>query len=211
MTPYTVYDPATGLILRSGMCQPDMINLQPRSGEAVIEGAWPDDETYIDADAQPVALPPCPDPAHSFDRHTQEWVDLRSPSDLALELELARARAMSQLHGAVSAVRLTYITDIPGQEMIYLRKEAEARAWLAALLPPNLSDYPMLSAEVGITAPDADALAQVWLNMAQLMTYAAAALEHIRLSAAAAIQAATSASEIDATLIEVAAQIEALT
>jgi hypothetical protein len=35
---YTVFDPATGEILRSGTCPADMLRLQAGSGEAVIEG-----------------------------------------------------------------------------------------------------------------------------------------------------------------------------
>ncbi|WP_282060082.1 hypothetical protein [Roseobacter litoralis] len=40
--------------------------------------------------------------------------------------------------------------------MMYLRKEAQARAFLAqAVTPTDLTDYPLIAAEVGITAQSA--------------------------------------------------------
>lgn len=123
--------------------------------------------------------------------------------DGALELvslEPARARAMAKLSAWIAAARAQFITELPGQEMVYLAKEAEARAWVAAIAPV-LADYPLLSAEVGITAPDAEQLAQLWLNMATLWRATAAELEALRLSTQAAILAAESEAEIAAVLL----------
>jgi len=113
--------------------------------------------------------------------------------------KLARAKAAGQarLIEAMAAARLAFVTPLPGQDMVYLAKEAEARAWVAAIAPV-LSDYPLLLAEVGITAPDADQLAQLWLNMAALWRAAAAQLEALRLSTQAAIEAAVSPEEVTA-------------
>lgn len=80
-----------------------------------------------------------------------------------------------------------------------MAKEAEARAFLAEP-DPDLADYPMLSAEVGITAPDAETLAQIWLNMVVLWRSAAAGLEALRLTTAAAIEAAGTVAEVDAAM-----------
>ena len=101
-----------------------------------------------------------------------------------------RALAVAEINALVSAVRGRIITDIPGQQMIYLRKEAEARAWVANEAP-DLVDFPLLSAEVGITAPDADQLAQIWLNQAWLWAEVLApALERLRMAANTAVQSA---------------------
>ena len=104
----------------------------------------------------------------------------------------------------MAETRAQYITALLGQDMIYLAKEAEARSWLAAVTP-DLADYPLLSAEIGLTAPTPDALAQVWLNLAAIWRAAAARLEVVRLSAPARIAAAPDA---DAALAVAAAIIE---
>jgi len=126
--------------------------------------------------------------------------------DGALELvslEPARARAFAGLSVWIANARTQLITDLPGQDMIYLAKEAEARAWVSETTP-DLADYPLLAAEVGITAPDADQLAQLWLNMAALWRDAAAELEALRLSTKAAIEAAQTPAEIAAALAALA-------
>lgn len=75
------------------------------------------------------------------------------------------------------------VTDLPGQSMI---KEAEARAFLADPAP-DMANYPMLSAEVGISAPDVETLAQ----------------HDRRLSFAAAIDAAATGTEADAVMVSI--------
>lgn len=111
-------------------------------------------------------------------------------------LDLAKARARARLAAHVSALRAVHITVLPGQDMIYQAKEAEARAWLATSAA-NLSDYPLLAAEIGITAPDPDQLAQLWLNMGTLWRQAAAQIEALRLGTGAAIDAAETVEEVE--------------
>jgi len=117
----------------------------------------------------------------------------------AAALEAAKAEARVTLAAAVTAARAALITDLPGQSMIYLAKEAEARAWMADPTPDPAA-YPLLSAELGITAPDAASLAQIWLNLATLWRSTAADLEALRLTASAAIDAATTLEEVGAAM-----------
>ena len=117
----------------------------------------------------------------------------------AAALETARASARARLAAAISDARTAMITLLPGQEMIYLAKEAEARDWLAAD-DPDLADYTLLAAEVGITAPTAGELAQLWLNMGALWRGAAARLEALRMTVCAAIAAAETPEEVAAAL-----------
>lgn len=117
----------------------------------------------------------------------------------ANRLDRAQADAQARLIEVMAAARMAFVTPLPGQDMVYLAKETEARAWVAAETP-DLADYPLLSAEVGVTAPDADQLAQLWLNMAALWRTTAAELEGLRLSTKAAIAAAQSVEEIDTIL-----------
>ena len=107
----------------------------------------------------------------------------------SLSLPEAKAQAVAQLNSAVAMVRGKYITVLPGQDMIYMAKEAEAVSYLAAL-PETLIDYPFLTKEVGITAPTAYELAQLWINMAALWRPVAAEIEGIRQSTIQLIVAA---------------------
>lgn len=131
-------------------------------------------------------------------------------------LPAQRRKAIEAANVAIGQVRRAYITAIPGQEMIYAAKEAEAQAYISQE-PENLADFPMLAAEVGITAPTAYHLAMVWLHMGAYWRHMAATLEKIRLGAIAKIEAASSADEISAVLnvmrdeIDAHASIAALT
>lgn len=115
-------------------------------------------------------------------------------ADLGPSREEARAR----VNALTAEVRERYITPAPGQDMIYLRKADEARRFIEAGEPDDLTDFPFLAAETGITAPTAHELAQIWLNLAAHWEATAAALEHDRFAALSRIEAATSVAEIDA-------------
>ncbi|WP_112312326.1 hypothetical protein [Pseudogemmobacter bohemicus] len=116
-----------------------------------------------------------------------------------VSLEPLRVEARAVLTAFITTTRAGLITALPGQDMIYLAKEAEARAWIGAT-DPDIAAFPLLSAETGITAPDAGQLAQLWLNMADLWRAAAASLEALRLSTLAAIAAAQTPEDITAAL-----------
>jgi hypothetical protein len=107
----------------------------------------------------------------------------------AFALERAKRIALDAINTRIAAERAALLTDMVGQEMIYLAKEAEAKTWQVAT-NPDIADYPLLAAEVGITADDADALAALWLLMADQWRQTAARLEAIRLKTKADIGAA---------------------
>lgn len=132
-----------------------------------------------------------------------DWSKTITAEDRAADaLAAAQAEARVTLAGAVATARAGLITDLPGQQMIYLAKEAEAARW-AADPAPDLADYPLIAAEIGITAPDAASLVQIWLNMAALWRSAAADLEALRLTASAAIDAATTVEEVGAAVSQI--------
>lgn len=121
---------------------------------------------------------------------------------VAEALAEAKSRARADLAAAVAAARAAYITTLPGQQMIYMAKEAEARAYVSDPAPDMVS-YPLLSAEIGITAPDAWQLAQIWLAMADIWRSAAAQIEALRLSTAAAIEAAATPEAVEVAIATV--------
>ncbi|WP_375227491.1 hypothetical protein [Roseobacter sp. S98] len=125
----------------------------------------------------------------------------RSLDSLLLEFGGVRKRAIAEVTDGIRVVRLQFVTDLPGQEMLYLRKEAEAQKFLAELITPtDLTNWPLVAAEVGITAPTAYEVAQVYVNLGAMWEATAAALETIRLGAVVSIEAATTSAEVDAAL-----------
>ena len=95
----------------------------------------------------------------------------------------------------MTVTRSKFITALPAQDMIYLRKESEALAYVADPAP-DMADYPFLSSEIGVTAPDAWSVAQVWLYMSAMWRGIAAQLEGIRLSAVMAIEQASTEEDV---------------
>ncbi len=125
----------------------------------------------------------------------------RNPATLAARaaarFAAAQAAARAEINRLAGLARVPFITDIPGQQMIYLGKEAEARAWLAAETP-DPADFPLMTAEVGLTAETHWQLAQLWLGMGAVWRQVAAAIEGARMAAIRAVDAAASTEEADA-------------
>lgn len=118
-----------------------------------------------------------------------------------VELEAYRSYALSAVEELSHEVRLELVTSLPGQDMIYLRKETEARAYLALETgPADLTDFPLMSFEVGITAPTPLELAQLWVVMSDAWVAAAGPLEAARQTAKIALLAATDVASMTTAL-----------
>lgn len=117
------------------------------------------------------------------------------------DLSGVKASAISRINERGGQVRKTFVTDLPGQQMLYQEKEREAAAYVAETPEPaTLVDYPLIASEVGpgLTAPTALELAQIWLNMAAQWKIIAGQIENARLGAIYAVEAATSVPQIEA-------------
>lgn len=110
----------------------------------------------------------------------------------AVPLATAQDRARHEINRVRGEVRLLFITALPGQEMVYLDKEAQARAYLSDP-DPDPADYPGIMAEVGATAPTAYEVAQVYLNQAAIWRQVSAVIEGVAMAAHATIDTAASA------------------
>lgn len=117
--------------------------------------------------------------------------------------------ALASVREMVGTTRQAYITDLPGQDAIYQAKETEAEAYLDDP-SPNMADYPLLSAETGITAPTAADLATLWITMGTQWRSIAAQIEAARMTANAAIAGATTIAQIDAALAALDTAIDGL-
>lgn len=117
-------------------------------------------------------------------------------------IEKRRAGAIARVELRAANARARWLTPSVAASGVYLAKEAEARDWLAAGEPADLTDWPFLASEIGLTAPTAWHLAQLWLGMAAAWRATAATIETARLRAKAAIAAAETDQEIQAAVEE---------
>lgn len=106
--------------------------------------------------------------------------------------------AISQVNSHIGDIRSKFITTSPGQDMIYQAKENEAIIFISMEPEPEeLTDFPFISAEVGILAPTAYQVASIWLNMSHYWRQVAADLEAIRIKATSAISEAATEEDIN--------------
>lgn len=191
------YETATGRVTRQLTLLDEYERDQNlREGESYLLGSVNPSEVYVKA-GEVKSYPPKPASYMTFDFTTETWVDPRTPEDIAEDLANYILDVVFKVNSAVSTVRKNYITDIAGQDMIYMRKEEQAISYIAAT-DPILSQYPMIAAEVGLTATTAYEVAQVWLYMSDAWQQIAAGLENVRLTATYAIEAATTEAEVQA-------------
>jgi hypothetical protein len=117
-----------------------------------------------------------------------------------------QAQALTTIDTQAENIRLMYITPGSGQSMVYREKQQEAAAFLAAYQTQaaadaaDLTTYPLISAEIGITAADAWGVAQVFASVYTSWKTVAAAIERVRLTAKQQIAAATTPAAVTAIL-----------
>ncbi|WP_149589838.1 hypothetical protein [Tabrizicola flagellatus] len=133
----------------------------------------------------------------------------------AAVLELARRDARRRINERIGALRSRIYTDIPGQDALYLEKRAEALAYVREAEmsgePKDLADYPLIAGEVGITAPTAWQLAQIWLHLSDRFKAAGAATETARMRAMVAIETAPDLTTLEGIEIEIARSLADIT
>jgi hypothetical protein len=111
---------------------------------------------------------------------------------------LAHLRAASEaIDAAAEQARARFITSGSGQAMVYQAKTAEAAAWLAANSPADLTGYPFIAAEVGITMPTAAELVALWQAMEAGWRQAAALIEAARMGGKIAVEQAADFDAVD--------------
>lgn len=200
MMHFSIYDTLTGEILRSGSA-PNPVDQIADDNEDWIAGEVDPSEYYV-REGEAVPYPPRPNRWCRFNFALGEWFDPRTPAQLAVGLENAKALAIAQTNETRGAARMRFITALPGQDMVYIEKEREARDWVAARASgsnaPDPADYPHLSREVGVTAPDMDAVAQVYLNMAAMFRVFSAVIEGEAMAVLAEVEAAPTAQAASA-------------
>ena len=114
------------------------------------------------------------------------------------EKEAVKKAYLWKVNEMVGEARKNFITPITGQEMIYLGKEEEAKRFVnSSPLPESFENFPLISAEVGITAEDGWQLSQIWLFMSGQWKQIAAVMESLRLTSLAEMNLAETKAERD--------------
>lgn len=126
-----------------------------------------------------------------WDEVSRRWV--ATPT-----LAARQADAQAAIDQAAGAARLRYITDVPGQQAVYLRKLEQAHAWLAE---PVGDPPPYIAAEAAATGETPTAAAEAILAIATAWDeQLSPAIEGARISGKRAVSAATTAAEVEAAL-----------
>lgn len=127
--------------------------------------------------------------------------------DVRDNLPALKMKLQAEIDRSAGQVRLLFITDAPGQEMIYQEKRREAETYLADLtLAPE--ETPHLTAEAAAFGVTRSAKALEIIAQAAAWTSVSALIETRRLAAKANVQAAVStlaaraAGKVDWTDIE---------
>lgn len=161
----------------------------------VTAGPMPDGLTYSGIDER-----------SRFWTVIQEWLDagheIQPPLSIAPTLLEAKAILKKQIDDEAEATRLRYITGGAGQAMTYQQKATEA---VSCLADPNPSpeNYPLLAAEIGITAETLVGVAQIVFAAHQGWRQVGGMIEGLRLGGKQAVEAADSieAAQIAAQIV----------
>lgn len=112
----------------------------------------------------------------------------RSAASIAKDIAALREQGVAQINAATDVARRRFITDIAGQDMIYLEKEREAVSYVAlASEPADHAQYPFIGAEVLATGFTAYQVAQITLYKASLWRVVGAQIETLRIAALAEV------------------------
>ena len=128
-------------------------------------------------------------------------------------LFILKTRAYKAIDVAADEVRRALITDIAGQEAIYLEKRAEALLYIEAhnLNPSTAVPGPHIAAEAAETGVSPLVVANVVLaNSTQWLTVKSPAIEAKRVGGKARVRDASTEEDVEAEKLQAVASIIAL-
>lgn len=115
-------------------------------------------------------------------------------------LDEVKTMLRNQVDAEAETTRLKFVTGGAGQAMTYQQKATEATACRADPVP-DVANYPLIAAEVGITADTLTAVAQLVYDAHKRWRVIGAQIEALRLGAKAAINAAETIEEVEAAAV----------
>ena len=185
MTPYSIYDPATGKILRSGYTHDEAgRDLQQQPGEATFHG--PSERNQYVADGALVDMPERPDANHVFDYTLKHW---RDPRSLAQVKTAQTGIINTAFEAAAQALTAGYP---PTERATWFMQQSEVLAWGA----DNTKPTPYLDGIAQARGIDPATMRQKTLDNVRLFMAASQFLIGTRQALRDQIAAATNESEV---------------
>jgi hypothetical protein len=152
-------------------------------------------------------LPHQPSPAHEWSGQALAWV--LNPSLMPAALAEAQAKAQAQVDAAAGQARLRHITDVPGQQATYQRKEQQAREWVNSGYSGPAPSF--IAAEAQALGETPQHIAQQVITLADYWAYVKGPeIEAARIKWKAAVRAADTLEAVQATLNGAINELEAL-
>lgn len=204
---YVYVNKATRLVVRCesflGAAQSEPKTLP---NELAIEWREPvGDAFWTGSDFLP--LPPQPSPAHEWSGDALAWA--LNPALLPTALAEAQTAAQAQVDAAAGRARLRYITDVPGQQATYQRKEQQAREWSVLGFPLPAPSF--IQAEADALGAHPQTVAQQVCALADYWAYVKGPeIEAARIAGKAAVRAAETLEAVQAALDAALSELEEL-
>ena len=134
-----------------------------------------------------------------------DWTKTNGQWATAISLADAQSLALAQIDSAAGSARLRYITDVAGQQAVYLEKLQQSQAWLAN---PTGAVPPYVAAEAAAMATDASSAAQYIVGTANAWNgQLSPAIEGARRAGKIAVAKATNNADVAIALALSLAQI----
>lgn len=212
MKTYVVYDQNTGEVARAVRCSDSQAQYQLSSPhEGMVEFAGDVDAARLDrlyvVGGQVLERPQRPTPEHTWNQQSQVWE--ADTAALTAFLELRRGAAQAQIDDAAGQARLRYITDVPGQQATYQRKEQQARQWVDSGYSGAAPSF--IAAEAQALGETPQHIAQQVITLADFWAYSKGPqIEAARIKWKAAVRAAETLEAVQAALDAAMAELEAL-
>lgn len=193
----------SGQIIRMGQTPDYMLDAQADEGQTAIDvtGIDIDDDTHYFHKGGFVQYPERSGDWAKFDFEQRKWFDPRTNADFERLFREAKGEAIHEIEQWFNRYRKGYITPIEGQSTVYQLKKDEAQRFKADP-SPVLLNYPLIEAEVGITADTPDNVAEVYLQLNDIMMTALAISEKVRLYYGVQIEAAGTINDIAETMAQ---------
>lgn len=212
MNQYIVFDQNTGEVIRAVLCSAAQAEYQISSpGEAMIEFAGDVDPAGLERlyvfGGQVLQRPVRPTPEHAWNHQLQVWE--ADATAIASVLVLRQVAAQAQVDDAAGRARLRYITDVPGQQATYTRKEQQARQWVDSGYAGDAPSF--IAAEAEALGETPQHIAQQVITLADFWAYSKGPeIEAARIKWKAAVRSATTLEAVQAALDAALAELETL-
>lgn len=124
--------------------------------------------------------------------------------NLTVDVAAAKAAACAKIDADAESTRLKFVTPGSGQAAVYLQKQNEANSFLAKYPDATTAasaiatDWPLMNAEVDITASTLFGVAQSVQTTSSQWTAIAAQIENLRLGGKQKVNNATTIAAINA-------------